>query len=527
MAAVQTTVVRRQPVSASPVAERVRTWLRDPWIWFAAVVGVATIALSTGALTFTLDRDEGAFLAIAQRVLHGDVPYRDIFDHKGPGIYYYLAGVLALTGPLTLLQRVLVARSGAVIVDVITGLGIFVLGRRWWSREVGLLAALFWFLAVPLYNGDQVFTEPFAVAPAVWALIVAEWRPHLRGAFIAGVLLAVGSMFKQTAILALPATAVVALAAAAPSTAWWRPSRRSLTLLGVLSAGATLPWAVVAAAFALVGGLGPMLQQVVLDSLTHYPADAWGLIAATVRSSLDAFRALWFLTALTMLVGVVRWIALRRRPSVGALALAIFLILTAAPFREHAYNHYFLQLVPAAALLSAVGVMATLEVWRLAVAPRGDAGGAPGPAGRALIAPAFLGALMLVSMNRPLPTTLWRETYPNLQAQLRIGDWIASYVPPGTHVLVLPAEPGYYYLANRTTDERYVYVLPVNLRPALMDRLNAQIAMHHFPVLVWQQSGGGDGHEPYYAGLYGTVKANYHVVATYPSPEIYIFMPNG
>lgn len=526
MAAVQDVGVQTRQASEA-VAERISTWLRDPWIWVVAVVCLATIALSTNNLAVPLDRDEGAFLAVAQRILHGSVPYRDVFDHKGPAIYYYLAGVLALTSPLSLLQRILVARAGVVIVDLITGLGIFVLGRRWWSCEVGLLAALFWFVAVPLYNGDQFFTEPFAIAPAVWALVAAEQWPRLRGAFVAGLLIALGSMFKQTAILTLPAAAIVSLAAAAPAGAWWRPTRLSFLLLGMLSAGVVLPWLIAAAAFAAVGGLVPMLQQVVLDSLVHYPADAWSWIAGVLRSNLDAFRVMWLMAALTIVAGMVRSIALRRMSSPGALALTVVVILTALPFRVHAYSHYFLQLVPATALLAALGFMAVLNLYRSA----GMVGGVTPSTGRGarstLLAPALLGAIVLIGMNRPLPTTQWHNTYPRLEAQQQIGEWITSYTPPNARLLVLPAEPGYYYLANRTSDAAYVYLLPVNLTPALMDQLGAEITAHHYTVLVWQQSGGGDGHEPYFAGLYSSVRANYHVVATYHNPEIYIFVPNG
>lgn len=110
-------------------------------------------------------------------------------------------------------------------------------------------------------------------------------------------------------------------------------------------------------------------------------------------------------------------------------------------------------------------------------------------------------------------------------------DWRGTneitYTPPGAHMNVLPAEPEYYYLANRTTDASYVYLLPVNITPALMHQLQAQIASHHYTVIVWQESGGGNGHEPIFAGLYITLKANYHVVAIYPGPETYIFEPNG
>jgi 4-amino-4-deoxy-L-arabinose transferase-like glycosyltransferase len=525
MAAVQAVEVRTKQVLTT-VTDRAKAWVRDPWIWLVALMCLATIALSTNNIAVPLDRDEGAFLAVAQRILHGSVPYRDVFDHKGPAIYYYLAGVLALTSPLSLLQRILVARVGVVIVDLATGLGIFILGRRWWSREVGLLAALFWFVAMPLYNADQFFTEPFAVAPTVWALVAAERWPRLRGAFVAGLLVALGSMFKQTAILALPATAVILLAAAAPASAWWRPTRLSFQMLGMLIAGAVLPWVIIAAAFALVGGLVPMLQQVVLDSLVHYPADPWYTVAALIRSNLDAFRVMWLMAVLTMLVGLVRWIALRRMSSPGAVALVSSIVLTAVPFRVHAYNHYFLQLVPAAALLAAVGFMAVLNIYRSALTVQGATPSTSGTARSTLLVPALLGAMVLVGMNRPLPMTQWTETYPHLEAQLHVGEWIASYAPPDARLLVLPAEPAYYYLANRTSDASYVYLLPVNLTPALMDQLNAQITAHHYSVLVWQQSGGGDGHEPYFAGLYSTVRANYHVIATYHSPEIFIFVPN-
>lgn len=528
MATVQTIDVRTQPVSAR-VAEQLKAWLRDPWIWLVALVSLATIALSTNTLAVQLDRDEGAFLAVAQRILHGGVPYRDVFDHKGPGIYYYLAGVLAVTSPLSLLQRILVARVGVVIVDLISGLGIFILGRRWWSREVGLLAALFWFLAVPLYNGDQFFTEPFAVAPAVWALVAAERWPRLRGAFISGLLIALGSIFKQTAILVLPGAAVVSLAAAAPVGAWWRPTRQSFLLLGALIAGLVLPWMIVVAAFALAGGLVPMLQQVVLDSLVHYPPDSLHWIATVVLEGLDGFRVMWLAAAVTMVVGVVRWIMRRRVSSPGAIALASSIVLMAMPFRVHAYSHYFLQLVPAAALLAAVGLMAVLNTSYLAVTLQDAMSSTLNVAASkgTMLAPAFLAALVLVGMNRPLPTRQWSDSYPHLEAQLQVGEWIDSYTPPGASLLVLPAEPGYYYLANRTSDTSYVYLLPVNLTPALMDQLTAQITSHHYTVLVWQQSGGGDGKEPYFAGLYSIVRANYHVVATYQKPEIYIFVPNG
>ena len=45
-----------------------------------------------------LERDEGAYAYIAQRMAVGQVPYRDIYDHKPPAIYFIYAGIFKLFG---------------------------------------------------------------------------------------------------------------------------------------------------------------------------------------------------------------------------------------------------------------------------------------------------------------------------------------------------------------------------------------------------------------------------------------------
>ena len=42
-------------------------------------------------------RDAGVFLYIGNQIAEGDIPYRDVWDHKGPLIYYINAVGVALT----------------------------------------------------------------------------------------------------------------------------------------------------------------------------------------------------------------------------------------------------------------------------------------------------------------------------------------------------------------------------------------------------------------------------------------------
>ncbi len=115
-------------------------WLRNPRVWLTVVISGLILLLSVAGLTNRLDPDEGAFLAIAQEILHGRVPYRDAFDQKSPAIYYLVASVLALGGRLGPLQQVLAMRGVALLADFMAAVGLFLLGRRWCRTEVGILA---------------------------------------------------------------------------------------------------------------------------------------------------------------------------------------------------------------------------------------------------------------------------------------------------------------------------------------------------------------------------------------------------
>jgi len=50
-------------------------------------------------LEVPLDRDEGAFGLVGQAILQGELPFRDIFDHKPPGVFYAYAAALPFIPP--------------------------------------------------------------------------------------------------------------------------------------------------------------------------------------------------------------------------------------------------------------------------------------------------------------------------------------------------------------------------------------------------------------------------------------------
>src|SRR5262249_31300284 len=247
-------------------------WWRRRSVWAVAAVFATLTLVMLLEMLAPLGRDEGTFLTVAQEIQHGRLPYRDAFDHKGPGIYYLLTLLLWLTRSADVVTQILLVRSVAVLANLATAAGLVLLGRSWWRTRVGVLAATLWLFILPAFGGEWMFTEPFAVALALWAFVIAARSPGARGVFLAGLLIGLGSLFKQTAILALPGLLILLLPTSVALTLS-APRHRMLACCGLALAGMATPWMATAGAFTLAGALGPFLEQTMLINLQHYPAD--------------------------------------------------------------------------------------------------------------------------------------------------------------------------------------------------------------------------------------------------------------
>lgn len=510
-----------------------RHWTDEPWVLFV-VLGAAFIMLTgTIQLVHPLDRDEGAFLVIAQGILHGRVPYRDVFDHKSPAIYYLFAALLALTSQLSLMAQIVTLRLVVAVANLISAAGLVALGRRWKSLEVGALAAALWLVALPFYAGVYAFTEPFAVAATIWALVVASRRqPTWRTAAGTGLLLTLAALFKQTAVLALPAAMLILYCGLLPERRWRPPLRPLLTHVCALLAGLVVPWLLVAGAFTLAGAGGPLVQDVVVANL-HYPPDTPIALVEGIIVGVDTFPFLWFTALLVTCLGGWTW--LRRRSQArgrlnpGLAAAGLAGLLNLIPFMSHTYPHYWLQVLPWTALLSAYVIMSAVERWRPARWMPDDERLSPADRTlRRLVLPVLFGVVIATSSSSSLFVTAHLDTASgDLHTQIAAGAWIRERVPPSARLLVAPAAPELYYLSGHRPVTSYIYLLPVNLTPALIAQVTGDLQRGAFDAVVWQLdlAPGQPAVDPALRGVYAMLTARYHVAATYPADNLQLFVP--
>jgi 4-amino-4-deoxy-L-arabinose transferase-like glycosyltransferase len=145
--------------------------------WIA--LGVFTISLFYLCLFrryTSLDPDEGIILQGAQRIVQGQVLYRDFFSFFTPGSYYLLALLFKVFG-----SSMLVARTALAVYGAFFSVFTYLLARRVCSRWVALAAAyLVTWTCLPwrfmiLHNWDSTLWACATVYCAVWLLQAPRW----------------------------------------------------------------------------------------------------------------------------------------------------------------------------------------------------------------------------------------------------------------------------------------------------------------------------------------------------------------
>ena len=167
---------------------------------FVSALGTLIALFPSNPNNMTLpSRDSGVFLYMGWRLLNGDVPYRDVWDHKPPLIYFVDALGLALTPDLL---------WGIWAIRFLFIFFTFFFIYKLLDQEFGIFAALAGSITLTsglltiLEKGNV--TEEYALvfqAVSFW-LFVHAWRRDfpLQSSFWVGVLGGCAFNFKQTTI---------------------------------------------------------------------------------------------------------------------------------------------------------------------------------------------------------------------------------------------------------------------------------------------------------------------------------------
>jgi hypothetical protein len=322
----------------------------------------ALLLLRVPSLAQPMGPDQGLYAYVGERILHGELPYRDAWDQKPPGIHYVYAALRAIA------HRDVVVPAADLIAAAIVAALLWRIGSGIGGPAAGAAsAAIFLLLADPSfarYGGVRVRAqcETF-IALAVTAALACVLRGSGAGAgnralrlFGAGLLVGAAFALKYNAGLygAVVVLAMVLTIGVTFAEVIW------------LTGGATIVPALLFVVFWRGGALNDLYQATIVYNVRYAGetyASRWDMLRYLLLFPIEHARvdALWFVGGLGCLVLLVAGV--RRR------AVWIPLTWTAAACLSIAINgsrglpQYFLQAAPALALAAGVGL--TLALARL------------------------------------------------------------------------------------------------------------------------------------------------------------------
>jgi 4-amino-4-deoxy-L-arabinose transferase-like glycosyltransferase len=381
--------------------------------------------------------DEEVYSVVAHEMVDGGLPYLDAIERKPPLLFWTYHAVFALGGKYNWFAL----HALALVWTLLTMGGLFVLARRHFDAETGLIAALLYGVFQPwatwknlAFNGELLMNLPLVWG---WAIGMgpsrSRHRPELLGA---GALLAAGFLLKQpAAIAAVPLGLYLLL----PSSRAARGHRRcdAIVQAALLTVGFFGTLGVVAAVLRSQGILGEAwywtftnhdLPHVFwLRGLEHTLAFVGACLPLLIGGALGLTnRALWR----------------EHRPEWLALAGLLVVSALGAAAGGRFYPHYYLQLTPPLALLAAP-IFA--RAWR----GRGPRVLSPAVAvpWLALTVAVFLGAH-------------WRGLAPQREGT-EAGRYLRAHATAGDRLFVWGQAPRIYLDARLRPATRYVATFPL------------------------------------------------------------------
>lgn len=402
-----------------------------------------TAALFAPGLVVGSQFDSSVFVLVGSRIHDGYMPYKDVFDHKPPGVY-----VLNAIGQTALPWLDLWAISWLLTL-VFTGAAV-VLVYDLLRRRVGPGLAWAWSLMgcvgvacyiVALGGG---LTESFAVLPLVAVLWVIALRPR-TWRNIAGVGCAL-SCACLLSLQCLPAAGVLGVAAL-----WSSDGVAILTRRAVALVGGALPLPLLICCWLVLGGAaGDAVDQIWVYNAAYRATGSQLLMMLPVLILLFG--------CLAIPVGA-RMGRMLRRPSAGErvdwVCLAWFLIYAAyILYQGRIFLHYLILMIPPLILLASQGMAG---LWATLKSPNRGLR----TAASSLVAVAGVILLLSAIVTVELTGITLQQAGDIKRANDPTADWIRSNTPSSATLFVWGSDAVLYLSTERAPYDRYDQQFPM------------------------------------------------------------------
>lgn len=419
-----------------------------PFVKIVILISLALffIILQWNHFNKPLERDEATYAYIAWRLKEGDLPYRDVFDHKPPLIFYtYLLAYLI--NPESYWPARLLA-AGFIILSCIL---LAKLANKEFGKNSGLILGFIFFsmLAWPFFTVIYANSEIFLLLPLVISIFIylnkqkhSSWWHWL----LFGVFSTLTVFYKPTPALSLLFIFIV----------WfletWKKHGVQKTYPKVIFAifGAFLTSLLLLSPFLISDGGKSFVEAVILDNV-YYLSDI---------TSLSSLKNFLFFMANWPLVWILVFIYFLKRPKrwwfySGLLFSSIVTVLFNTSF------YYYVILIPFVALICTHSINSLIPRLKILKANIEN-----NPANLK----AFVTLILTISLLIPSISQIFPQPYdyvvklygqnPPISESPLVAKRVAELTETSDTVFVMGAETQILYYSKRKSPSRFIHSYP-------------------------------------------------------------------
>jgi len=406
-----------------------------------------------------VERDEGIFGYVGYVLATGGAPYRDVIDHHGLGLYAMYGAAYSCWGPNIIVMRVLVL--GLQLFEIPL---LFWIARTWFSKEVANWTIFFFvmFSSIPIFESHYALSESLATPFAVFGVyFYARWREskNVTHYGLAWFFVAIASTIRFTLAFSGIILVVLFVIDVISKHRAWVSRIRILLWYGLWAFFlVSLVWAAVLMVLKAIGSLEAFV--VIIPETFRYGTEL-PYVHSAMRSLIGKeglpLFAFLLIGLLSMLLQIRSW---NREHFYILLWAAMFVMVVTRP---PMLGHYFIQLIPAASIIGAIGMVHFVTSLRTLCRSRYMRYASQLVLLTTVFGISFIHAIkhypdMQVGLDIERHIFAYSDSR-SYQDQLELANIVRDLLPDEEGLLIYGMEPAIYWLAEKRAPVRDTYTL--------------------------------------------------------------------
>lgn len=404
------------------------------------------------------ERDEGTYGYYGKLLLDGKIPYKDFYEQKFPGIFYFYAIMVGLFG-----ETVKGLHMGFMLLNIGTFLLLFAASRRLFSPIAGAITAVTYAVVslTPNLSGFTVQGEhgvAFFVSLGIYFYSITLTRPNWKYFLLTGIAMGCAFMVKTSGVFLVLWGGIVILSDYIFGGK--KPAVAEIIKRGLIySIGVFSVVGILFLIIAIKGSFNDMLFWAIEVPKRYVGKVKWEqgkqYLDYTLKAITTEYKFFWVHAFLALLVLLLKSFSLRTK--IMALSLIFFSCATIFP-GYYFYGHYWIQILPGLSILAGLAYTVITGFAKNTLSVKWP------KLGYAYLSVFVLFTLIHLNGHKdyyfnPNYDRIMRTVYGNnpFPEAMAIANYINTNASADDQIIVMGSEPEIYFYTKKTCPSRHAY----------------------------------------------------------------------